>query len=188
VNSSNRRAGRCRCLPRSFHPETVYFALTVSTGGLACATYSSMPPRNPLVSLSEQKNPRLRIGNQCTIRPGFRTETTQFPSGNGLFCPDGVNLRILSRHPSSPTTALRLFLPSLLCRKATCGAYFSPCLEESANCPKMRITGHEMTFNKLCDSAGRMLVMAPVTIPCGELARLSDAAVELSGGLTSLRK
>jgi hypothetical protein len=34
-------------------------------------------------------------------------------------------------------------------------------------------TVHELTFNKLFNSEGRMLVMALVTIPCGELARLS---------------
>ncbi len=44
-----------------------------------------------------------------------------------------------------------------------------------------------MTFNKLFNCESRMLVMALVTIPCGERARFSDTAVELSGGLTSIR-
>jgi hypothetical protein len=46
-----------------------FFALTVSTGGLACAAYLSMPPRKPLVSLPEQKNPRFRIGNRIRVDP-----------------------------------------------------------------------------------------------------------------------
>ena len=39
------------------------FALAVSIFGIDCASYSCMPPRNPLISLPEQKIPPFRFRN-----------------------------------------------------------------------------------------------------------------------------
>jgi Predicted membrane protein len=40
-----------------------FFALAVSICWISCAAYPGTPPRNPLISLPGQKNPRFRIGN-----------------------------------------------------------------------------------------------------------------------------